>query len=360
MMTTVTLLTAVTLMFSASTLLVSCSGGGDTPEKVNPTPTPTTPTNPTPDNPTQPDQPTNPDQPTQPDQPTVPTLPENVEIVLNASAGQFKAATRAGTRYETTDLTNGLFCKAYLDNTTTSYLSSLVVWNNPNWRFNDGIHYWPISGNLDFLAYYPASIPDYITNMDGDAQKITYTVDDLLQFKCSSLPATPSGQNELKEFIYAYTPDQNRVNNAASGVDLSFKHPFAQITFKNGRASSLKITNVTFEDIKNNGTFSYKNTPKWTTSGGDVDFEASYSAGYADTDVITLGGPYLVVPQTKDPLTISVTYTSKDWGGPGEKESKTSTATISINWQPGYSYFYTFNIVDGDLKVNTEIFTEQW
>lgn len=358
MMTTVTLLTAVTLMFSASTLLVSCSGG-DTPQKVvDPTPTPTPTPTPDPNQPNNPNNPTNPDQPTQPDQPTVPTLPENVEIGIKATMGQFRAATRGSTRYDASDLDDmksGFHCSAFLDSPSMTYINNIVKYDEgeSRWRFHDGssycVYFWPPSDNLNFLAYYPddelSYIPAGISYNNGNPT-----------FNCVSLPATPSGQAELKEFLYAYTPDQN-MTNAASGVELAFHHPFAQITFKNGKAGSVKITNVTFKNIKNNGTFTY-NSPQWATSGDDVDFEADYAgdAGYSEN----LGGPYLVVPQTKDPLTISVTYTSKDWGGPAEKDPKTSTATISINWQPGYSYFYTFNIVDGDLVVNTEIFTEQW
>ena len=139
---------------------------------------------------------------------------------------------------------------------------------------------------------------------------------------------------------------------------MEFHHPFACITFNNGRAKSLKITKVTFEDINNNGTFTYNSATQWTPSGDDVDFEGTYSADYADTEVITLGGPYLVVPQNKS-VTIKVATKALDWGGTPEKEKEYS-ATISINWQPGYSYVYTFNIVNGDLVVNTKTFTEQW
>ena len=36
------------------------------------------------------------------------------------------------------------------------------------------------------------------------------------------------------------------------------------------------------------------------------------------------------------------------------------TTTVPTNWQPGYSYTYTFNISPDDLIVNVAKFTEQW
>ena len=71
---------------------------------------------------------------------------------------------------------------------------------------------------------------------------------------------------------------------------------------------------------------------------------------------IAIGDPYMVVPQT---FTGDIEVVAK-WTDWGEDINHTVTATVPTTWQPGYTYTYTFNIINGDLVVNSEKYTEQW
>ena len=388
MMTTVTLLTAVTLMFSASTLLVSCSGGGDTPEKVSPTPTPTTPTNPTPDNPTQPDQPTNPDQPTQPDQPTVPTLPENVEIVLNATSSAInKGSTRATTIDTDVQLRgNDLKIDAYFHDTDTKYLTSVLSYQSSAWKFWESSsqqhYYWPIEGSvyqgatpitvssLDFVGYCPYSNsnphwPGYIT---ADP---TYNYSTGISFSANmSSYMTNDAQTGITEYMCAILPGQTVATQTAAGgaLPLQLRHPFSRIKLLLAAShANVTIKSITFKTLKTGGScvVNKSNETSWsslTPAEGGTDLVTSFDGtGHVYDDnpptPTQIGGDLIVIPQ--------------DWAGQivvdawclfwGEKKHyENMTITIPTTWQAGYSYTYTFNISPDDLKVNVNKYTEQW
>ena len=288
----------------------------------------------------------------------VPDIPvSDAEIRLEANAWQMMAGTRT-TYYDTQgDLrSNGFKCYAYIKDSSplVAYINGLdITWSGSAWMFPDGKHYWPASEHLHFFAYLPSSVPSYIQN-------ITFTTaNQCPQFDCQNLPVTSDGQgSSLKEFVYAFLRDQNKTDNGASGVNLAFHHPFARIKFVNGKPDNIKIQTITFKNIKNNGTFNYDTNPKWTTSGSATNFVANINqSSYAGSSTpIAIGDPYIVLPQT---FTGDIEVVAK-WTDWGEDINHTVTATVPMTWQPGYTYTYTFNIINGDLVVNSEKYTEQW
>ena len=255
-------------------------------------------------------------------------------------------------------------CTAYNAGTLTSYISTTTVdWiaGASRWGFNNGSdhYYWPASGNLDFFGYMPATLPSYIAADPA----LTYTAEHNVTFTCSSLPMTNAGQgSSLQEFIYALTTGQNKTN-AAAGVPLTFQHPFARIKLMLAASHpDITINSITFKTIKNNGDYNHSASPKWSTSGDATNFVLSLTGDAAVFDnnpasERQIGDYYIMIPQ--------------DWAGEivvnanclywGEKKNYPSlTTTVPTNWQPGYSYTYTFNISPDDLKVDIEKFTEQW
>lgn len=264
-----------------------------------------------------------------------------------------------GTRTATFDnaaalQTEGSFtCAVYQAGTTTPYITSTAVdWaGDPTnkWQFSDGKHYWPATGSLDFFAYMPATKPAYIS-------AITYAVTagespvPAPSFTCTALPISDTGQASTKEFVYALTRGQSKAAQGATGVALTFKHPFARINLQWSAAdyTGITINSITFKNIKNNGTCTIDGStgnPSWETSGS------------ADFTAAAMGGPFLVVPQTftGGNVTIEVNATK-------EGDTETFTATVATAWAAGYSYTYSFtlNFKAKELIIDTTKYTEQW
>ena len=164
------------------------------------------------------------------DTPSTPPTNTQDEINIKAEVWQVMQGASAPRRAHTFDnaaalQAQGSFtCTIYSANTTTKNTSEItqnpdqVNWNASTWVFAHGPYHWPASGDLDFFAYMPATPPSYITAGP------TYTTPRQPQFTCT-LPMTSEGQgNDLKEFIYALTTEQNKTN-AAAGVNLTFKRP---------------------------------------------------------------------------------------------------------------------------------------
>ena len=274
------------------------------------------------------------------------------DIRLKVSGWQVLPGTRAATFDNAAALqSEGTFtCAVYNAETTTSYVSSTAVnWDGSEneWLFSDGKHYWPIAGSLDFFAYMPATPPSYITDMSDAASSVTYVAGDP-QFKCVNLPMTTAGQgSSLQEFVYALTTGQNKAAQGASGVTLTFQHPFARIklAWSGGSApAGITINSITLKNIKNNGTYA---SASWTPTGDAIDFATTSIDGSTWL---------LMVPQSWEGA-IEVNASWEDWG---EVLAHTLTASVPTTWAAGYSYTYTFTVSKFDLRVSTEKYTEQW
>ena len=289
------------------------------------------------------------------------------EINLNAQVWQVMQAS-APRRAHTYDNAAALQAQAsftasaYVENATTSYINPRQVnWNTDTgkWVWSDGKHYWPASGNLDFFAYMPATAPSYITAGP------TYTTARQPQFTCT-LPMTSEGQgNDLKEFIYALTTEQNKTN-AAAGVNLTFKRPFARINFQlAANHPAIRINSITFKGLKSGGTCSFDgNTSTWsslTPDASTVNFVATINSDFAtNASVQAIGTTYLMVPQNWTGQ-IEVNASWNDWGDTPVEHTITATLPAEKRaWAAGTSYTYTFNITLEDLVVNLTDFTEQW
>ena len=269
---------------------------------------------------------------------------------------------------------NGFRCYAYNAETTTPYINgSNVTWETNKWVFSDGKHYWPASGALDFFAYMPAEVPNYITSGP------IYTTARNPQFTCTlpmkyesaytddeSVAHEADGQtDDMKEFIYAMTTNQSKAGQGASGVTMTFKHPFARIKFQLAASHpAITINSITFKSLKSGGTCSFNGTTTWsalTPSDATTDFvmtlhgaEATFSTSASAQQI---GPDILMVPQTFAG-NIEVNATWIDWGEP--YSHNISTTISSQTWAAGTSYTYTFTITETDLWVDIEKFTEQW
>ena len=289
------------------------------------------------------------------------------EIRLNADCWQVMKGTRAATFDNAQQLeaeTGGFMCCVYDYGTTTPYFDAVSVRYDDEedaWKFQDGKHYWPATGALDFFAYMPVTVPGYITDVTDVAGQVTYEAGNP-RFKCVNLPVTSAGQSSLKEFILALTTNQDKEHQGATGVALTFMHPLARVNLKlsAGQRYDVHINSITFKTIKNNGTYTHTATPsQWTATGDAADLVVTLNQDYNATGAEqTLCSPCLVIPQEwTGEIEVSATWT--EWGV--TQSAHTLTASVgATTWQPGCSYDYVFTISSEDLKVDTARFTEQW
>ena len=316
------------------------------------------------------------------------TTPDS-EIRFKPSVWQVAEGTRATTYDNATALQNeGSFtCEVYEANSLTPYINQIQVdWDNSNWVFSDGKHYWPATGSLDFFAYMPKSdnLPSYITN-------ITYAVNanpaPEPYFICANLPMTytsaytddesvshsAEGQtSDLKEFIYALAVGQNKAGTgtnqpAAGQVALTFQHPFARINLQLAASHpDITINSITFKSLKSGGTCSFNGSSStWsslTPSDKTVDFVMTLKEAESlfndNTATKQIGPTFLMIPQEWAGA-IEVNASWNDWGDTPVAHT-VSTTIPAITWLPGYSYTYTFTISTDDLTVDVTNFTEQW
>lgn len=286
------------------------------------------------------------------------------EIRFNPGVWNFMEGTRAAFYDTGAPLTSSFTCTVYNASTTTPYVNQTTVnYIADQWTFENGKHYWPATGSLDFFAYMPKAdnLPSYIKATP------TYTTDRNPQFTCEGLPMTynraspTEGQGSgLQEFVYALVTGQNKAGQGASGVTLNFQHPFTRINLQlSANHPDITINTITFKSLKNNGTCSFNGTTStWTPSGDATNFVVTLNQTITQTNAVqVLGVPFIMIPQ--------------DWAGEivvdadclfwGDKVNYPSlTTTVPTTWLPGYSYTYTFNISPDDLKVNILKFTEQW
>ena len=285
------------------------------------------------------------------------------EIGIKPDVWKMAEGTTRTTFYTNSDLAT-FKCAAYNENTMTAYIVPVDVYKSgDNWIITGRPYYWPASGNLDFFAYMPATPPSYITAGPTYTATSTPSITHTISFTCSDLPMNNAGQgSSLKEFMFGMALGRNG-ENAGSGVPLQFQHPFARIKLQLAASHpNVTINSITFRSIKNNGNYNHSASPKWSTSGDATNFELTLEGAAAVFDnnstAKQIGDDYIMIPQDWTGV-IVVNADCLYWG---EKKNYPSlTTTVPTDWQPGYSYTYTFSISPDDLKVGTTSqFTEQW
>ncbi len=289
---------------------------------------------------------------------------QQTEITLHADVHRMVEGTRATTIDNATGLqAQDIRIDAYFHGTETAYLDGVKLhYDTDAWKFwaasAETHYYWPIEGSvysgstvssLDFVGYCPFDLSNTCIALD------TYNGTGL-SLTCTGLPVvntTPgegqTTQANLKEFLWAYTTNKTKDDNP---VTMSFAHPFARIKF-HVSGSDVTVNSVTISDVKNNGTCTFDGSAiTWTPSGDPANLVITGTPATGDT-------PYIVIPQTfASDLTFTVNASWNDWGDTPVEH--TLSTTVSVSWQAGYSYTYTFNISPDDLTVNVTNFTEQW
>jgi hypothetical protein len=284
---------------------------------------------------------------------------------------------------------------AYLDGINQPYFENAFVYyfapdtGAAHWRFRDVQNqdnlinfFWP-DGAVDFMGYLPRVLTKCvagITNLKFNpaTNAVTFNavaqteIDDRPASKRSAEGSTATTTERDQEFLFATTFGATRDGNA---VNLRFVHPFSAIKFRLHQSHrDLTIHSITINGLKTEGSFSctndtyakgntqsYLEYTNWSTSTSEtsslkIDIEKSVpqDINYSST----IGGPYIVIPQSLDGVTLSVNYT---WN---EKRVQSKNIPIKTDtktaWQPGQIYTYTLDLGDNKEEILFKVGVEAW
>ena len=312
---------------------------------------------------------------------------------VNNSSGEisFRALTNATTRATATTLstiqTNGFYVGAWNNDGHASYFADTQFTKDggtSNYRSTNK-YYWPATGNLDFVGYYP--------NIGG---QLTHGAWNTFTLAPASVISTHN------DYVIAATINQTKASSA-SGVPLAFKHLGSWIELKvynskgntsgnlkatvtgwklgylyNGGVYTVTASTADGSALSSTGSWSYVDyvqanagTHKPTEYSETVSTITLSNDGAHDTDgeKVSVGNGMIIVPQTTAKITGSSVYGTDSYltgAFIGVKLSITdgsdhvlADATgdemwaiwpISNDWADGYKYTYVIDVSQGGYK----------
>lgn len=234
-------------------------------------------------------------------------------------------------------------------------------------------YYWPYSLGFDVFAYAPAmagGVPEEPTiaknglTYDGfDAAENKHTLTcDLRNFRVGD-------QEDLSEFIYAYSTNQTFAAQGESGIVLQFQHPLSAIFIRIGSAfDGLRLNSLTLTstDLGNGhgtgiycegtGTCSTDGTT-WTKLEAATAYDFTFYVNKIMSEDLYIGNvfqkPFLVMPQKLcereglDDVVMKISYAKRKDDGisyfPDKEVSLPITDKIKT-WEAGKAYYYTLEL----------------
>lgn len=201
-----------------------------------------------------------------------------------------------------------------------------------------------------YLDNSPYKLPSL--QKDGDGRKLAFKVNPVVAAQLDLVTATSDVVTLSQE---------NKKEKKCPPIKLTFRHPLTALRFKIGEdvlGGSAKITNVSIEYVKDEGTYVLPNNSDkfgtWENVKGKQTFSLSSKNGFnAVNNVCVLGSEkpgtkdyntMFMIPQEGE-ITISITV-----GG------KTITGNVTADWKPGttktYSFYRKTGAKDYHLTVN--------
>ena len=192
---------------------------------------------------------------------------------------------------------------------------------------------------------------------DGDGRKLAFKVNPTVAAQLDLVTATSDVVTLSQE---------NKKEKKCPPIKLTFRHPLTALRFKIGEdvlGGSAKITNVSIENVKDEGTYVLPNNSDkfgtWENVKGKQTFSLSSKNGFnAVNNVCVLGSEkpgtkdyntMFMIPQTGD-ITITIKIAME--GG----KTKTITGNVKADWKPGttktYGFYRKIGAKDYHLTVN--------
>lgn len=278
-----------------------------------------------------------------------------------------------------------------IDGNNTRYLENTWVYYFDAWRFRDKTYqgklldyYWPNDHRVNFLAYMPYDLDKTFITGSG----ISFTDEAGVRIDCS-LPGTSgnkrvvndtneterAAENGIHEFVYALRKNCWKGEKDKDPVNLHFVHPFAAIRFRLSQSHrDLTIHSITLNGVYNKGTYTNEDDTydnylsnqsgltyeKWQTGdAGSLTLNYEKKVPHDINYYSLIGGPYLVIPQALDNVTLSVNYSWNTTSKGNTAAVKLATIEIPV-WYPGMIYTYTLDLGDNKEEILFKATVEPW
>lgn len=294
-------------------------------------------------------------------------------ITIIPAMGNGKAATRAFLYDSENDMRTDLFrIYAYRAGTSSLYFGSDVKYSKEDidvskhkWLFyGDGGYryfYWPLEESLDFFAYAPSNNGYVEINSAVNPPQFT------ARLPLSNTHGTVHQEN-MKEFLYAYTPDRDRTGGA---VPLAFHHPFAGIVFKVSKSQrDLTVKSILIDGIKYQGTCSLDpETGVATWVPTEIPGMLALTVEKIIPGTVNFGGelcgPYLVLPQKNDgggkELSIECHWKGYDPDSDEEaNDTKILKGRITNEWKASQLYTYSLDLGNSREEILFSVSVAPW
>lgn len=274
---------------------------------------------------------------------------------------------------------------SYVTGTTTQYHKDNWVYYFPDgkrWWFRTGNTmyntYWPKANNLDFLAYMPHKERLAQSTFEPEPYQPTigasFSCTLPLVYNGTTPPAGVVTQDNVQEFVYAYTCNKGYDDQVAAGgaIPLQFVHPTAAIYLKLAQSYRMTLSSISLENIYNQGTYSC------TNDTGDPAFEYGTWSHHGDktgNDLVlnfnkkvpedinyntVFAGPILVLPQALDNVILDIKAQRTD-GTTYNKALNFNTVDAAYRkWECGKKYTYTLQLDDNNEEILFKIEVEPW
>ena len=201
--------------------------------------------------------------------------------------------------------------------------------------------YWPNTGNMQFIGYYPYGVGTFTADYTGDVLA-GYEVTDI----------DGAAQNDI---LYS---DLCQVDDVPGGTEaLFFRHALAllQVNFQTSLTTEeVKIVSATVADVVLGGdltvTAGNPSTAAWSNTSTAIDHTFANVTTAALTDSAnTNATPLLVVPAaTQTEMTIVYTLN-------GHKMTKVVPLAAYGAWAAGNKYIYNFSIGANEIQFNCTV-----
>lgn len=225
---------------------------------------------------------------------------------------------------------------AWEDGTQAFIVNETVTKGTSSW--NTAVaHYWPKTGDIDFIGYYPQSATPWLTVAKDALSCSSYTIS--------------SAENE--DLLYSTKSIDRTVKNSASGVPMIFHHALAKVgvvvkadyltqgTGDDLTTWEIKIQELYFDDMYKTGSLSMSlasdnmnwtlpTNEIWTVSGSTADLAILGSEYTVKTTADTVLMAKVVMPQDLTGKKMHVKYSIKTTTGGVSTTQSGITADIKL------------------------------
>ena len=296
---------------------------------------------------------------------------DEVKDVNRGKAIDFRIAVGTKADEFTGENLDKFMVTAFTDEGTTYFTD--VEFEKPS----DGIYfnseesyYWPVSGDLHFVAYYPD-----MTTLGADVElsiaKDAMTLNNY----------TPAQDISQQKDIIVAKATGNKDSNEESGIAIEFAHQLSRIEVwadNNNESYVYSIKGVRIANAYPSGDLDFTNSSIWTEKGDKVTYEVMFDSVKENVTTSlnlleSVGGFAMLVPQN----TVAWEKTTDDAGETVVTDGSYMAVLVQINtasgsrvypsvtddpdgdgfawmaspmefnWDPGYKYVYTLNFGKG-------------